>query len=115
MNKQSADCFDSEHQTKAIQLSDKLQQEKYYQEAQKDTETDNKTDDWKVKKIPFNCYICGLSEKCHFLGQKPPFAKHYIEFKEECFVMIDPFSPKELRCATNFLVLGGNPLFIHYR
>lgn len=60
-----------------------------------------------IKKIPFSCSICGISEKCHYLGTKPPFCKAFIEFEEECFVIIDPFTPRQSRTASNFLVIGG--------
>ena len=43
------------------------------------------------------CSICGLCEMCQYLGRKPPFTKHLLEFDEDVFVMIDPF--KVCPCA----------------
>jgi len=59
------------------------------------------------KKIQFQCSLCGLCEMCHYFGSKPPFVKKCLEFREECYVMLDPFSPYNPKKANNFLVLGA--------
>lgn len=59
------------------------------------------------KTVPFTCSVCGQSEKCHYLGTEPPFCKAFIQFHEQCFVIIDPFTPRQFRGVSNFLVLGG--------
>ena len=58
------------------------------------------------KPVPFQCAVCGLNEICHFYGKKPPFARGQIEFKEDTFVMMDPFSPRE-KGRPHFLTIGG--------
>ena len=50
-----------------------------------------KAEDYYEKTIQFECSICGLCEMCQYLGRKPPFTKHLLEFDEDVFVMIDPF------------------------
>ena len=50
-----------------------------------------KGEDYYEKTIQFECSICGLCEMCQYLGRKPPFTKHLLEFNEDVFVMIDPF------------------------
>lgn len=57
--------------------------------------------------VDFKCATCGLSEVCHYYGLKPPFAKRTVEFVEDTFVMLDPFSPRE-KGKANFLIIGGN-------
>jgi len=59
------------------------------------------------KTVAFQCFNCGLSEMCQFKGKDPPFVKKLVEFKEDCFVMVDPFSPRQTKGGSNFLVLGG--------
>ena len=58
------------------------------------------------KPVPFACAVCGLNEICHYYGRKPPFAKGHVEFKEDTFVMMDPFSPRE-KGRPHFLAIGG--------
>ena len=58
------------------------------------------------KPVPFRCAVCGLNEICHFYGKKPPFARGQVEFKEDTFVMMDPFSPRE-KGRPHFLTIGG--------
>ena len=56
-----------------------------------DKDDKKKREDYYEKTIQFECSICGLCEMCQYLGRKPPFTKHLLEFDEEVFVMIDPF------------------------
>ena len=58
------------------------------QDGEKD---DKKGEDYYEKTVQFECSICGLCEMCQYLGRKPPFTKHLLEFDEDVFVMIDPF------------------------
>jgi len=58
------------------------------------------------KPIPFKCSVCGLNELCHYFGRRPPFAKGQIEYVEDTFAMMDPFSPRE-KGRPNFLTIGG--------
>ena len=93
------------------------------QEGEKDAK---KGEDYYEKTIQFECSICGLCEMCQYLGRKPPFTKHLLEFDEDVFVMIDPFKvnqrttskitkklyrnlfqPRQSRWFSDFLVLGG--------
>jgi hypothetical protein len=57
--------------------------------------------------VDFNCFRCGMSEKVHYLGKEPPFAKKYVTFVEPTYVMMDPFVPR-LAGRANFLILGGH-------
>jgi len=74
---------------------------------EKEEEERKKRDEMFNKSVEFQCSFCGLSEMCHFKGKDPPFVKNLLEFTEDCFVMIDPFSPRQFKFANNFLVLGG--------
>ena len=47
------------------------------------------------KPIPFKCSICGLAEICHYYGRRPPFARGQIEYVEDTFCMMDPFTPRD--------------------
>ena len=67
----------------------------------------DKKDQFLEKKIQFQCSICGLCEMCHYFGSNPPFVKKCLEFSEECYVMLDPFSPYNPKTANSFLVLGS--------
>ena len=58
------------------------------QDGEKETK---KAEDYYEKTIQFECSICGLCEMCQYLGRKPPFTKHLLEFDEDVFVMLDPF------------------------
>jgi hypothetical protein len=68
---------------------------------------DDKWEDYYEKTIQFECSMCGLCEMCQYLGRKPPFTKHTLEFTEDVYVMIDPFKPRQSRFNSDFLVLGG--------
>ena len=59
------------------------------------------------KPVPFTCSVCGLNEICHYFGRRPPFARGHVEFKEDTFVMMDPFTPRE-KGRPHFLAIGGN-------
>lgn len=66
----------------------------------------------KIPKIQFKCANCPLNEACDYKGCKPPFAKK-IEFREECYVMQDPFSPPPGKLSDKanseyFMVLGAD-------
>ena len=102
---------------------------RYGGKEEQDGEKDDKKkgEDYYEKTIQFECNICGLCEMCQYLGRKPPFTKHLLEFDEEVFVMIDPFKvyqrtislknnekltrnlfqPRQSRWFSDFLVLGG--------
>jgi len=67
-----------------------------------------KTQEYLEKSVLFCCAVCALEEKCHYLGSKPKFVKNLVQFKEEAYLMIDPFSPCEPRMAKNFLLLGAD-------
>ena len=68
---------------------------------------EQRREDYYVKTIQFECRLCGLCEMCQYLGTKPPFTKNTLEFTEECYVMLDPFKPRQSRWNSDFLVLGG--------
>jgi len=70
-------------------------------------DTTKKEEDPFARTVDFSCAICGLSEKCHYWGKRPKFVKGLLEFKEDSYVLVDPFSPREIRLANNFLLLGG--------
>ena len=59
------------------------------------------------KKIQFQCSSCGLCEMCHYFGSSPPFVKKSLEFTEDCYVMLDPFTPYNPKSANSFIVLGA--------
>ena len=65
-----------------------------------DLKDDKKEQVWE-KTIQFQCSNCGLCEMCHYFGTSPPFVKKSLEFSEECYVMLDPFSPYNLKTANN--------------
>jgi len=67
-----------------------------------------KRDDFYEKLVEFTCYLCGLSEKCQYYGRKPKFVKNRAVFKDDSYVMVDPFQSRDLRTGTGFLLLGGN-------
>ena len=71
-----------------------------------DLKDDKKEQVWE-KTIQFQCSNCGLCEMCHYFGTSPPFIKKSLEFSEECYVMLDPFSPYNPKTANNFIVLGS--------
>jgi len=73
-----------------------------------DKTKDLKRNDYLDKTVEFQCKVCGLEEMCHYYGNKPKFTKNLVEFKEDAYVMVDPFSAQERRFGTNFLQLGGN-------
>ena len=82
------------------------------------------TEDQKKKKeedehklIPFNCSICKLTETCHYYGRRPPFARGQIEYVEDSFVMMDPFSPREKGASflLKFDLVKTNILCLMYR
>jgi hypothetical protein len=60
-----------------------------------------------ARTVEFCCALCGLSEKCHYFGRRPKFVKGLLELKEDSYVLVDPFSPRETRLANNVLLLGG--------
>eukprot|EP00088_Acartia_fossae_P042614 TRINITY_DN4479_c0_g1_i2.p1 TRINITY_DN4479_c0_g1~~TRINITY_DN4479_c0_g1_i2.p1 ORF type:complete len:149 (-),score=31.87 TRINITY_DN4479_c0_g1_i2:280-726(-) len=66
-----------------------------------------KKDDWNEKKVDFECKICNLKEKCHYYGKKPKFVKNLVEFKDDTYVLLDPFTPREQKSGSMFLILGG--------
>ena len=45
--------------------------------------------------IEFKCSICSLAEICHYFGKCPPFARGQIEYVDDSFVMMDPFTPRD--------------------
>lgn len=55
-----------------------------------------------IAKEKFQCSYCTLNENYVYYGRQPPFNSK-IKFKEECYIMKDPFSPSKY----NFLVLGS--------
>uniref|UniRef100_A0A914VQ66 Cysteine-rich DPF motif domain-containing protein 1 n=1 Tax=Plectus sambesii TaxID=2011161 RepID=A0A914VQ66_9BILA len=58
------------------------------------------------EKPVFSCCICGLVETCDYYGNTPPFTKP-IAFKENVYIMRDPFSPPGTKSSTSYLLLGG--------
>ena len=68
---------------------------------EKEDQKKKKKEEDEHKLIPFNCSICRLTETCHYYGRRPPFARGQIEYVEDSFVMMDPFSPRE-KGAFNF-------------
>ena len=61
----------------------------------KSKNTTEKTEEKDKKLIQFKCSICFLSEICHYYGRRPPFARGHIEYIEDSFVMMDPFTPRD--------------------
>ena len=68
---------------------------------------EEKWEDIFEKKIQFQCSSCGLCEMCHYFGSSPPFVKKSLEFTEDCYVMLDPFTPYNPKSANSFIVLGA--------
>ena len=68
---------------------------------------EEKREDIFEKKIQFQCSSCGLCEMCHYFGSSPPFVKKSLEFTEDCYVMLDPFTPYNPKSANSFILLGG--------
>ena len=68
---------------------------------------EEKREDIFEKKIQFQCSSCGLCEMCHYFGSSPPFVKKSLEFTEDCYVMLDPFTPYNPKSANSFIVLGA--------
>ena len=79
----------------------------------KDDLKDEKKDQHWEKTIQFQCSICGLCEMCHYFGRSPPFVKKALEFTEDCYVMLDPFSPYNPKTANHFIVLGAECSVCH--
>lgn len=52
----------------------------------------------------FTCVRCGLKEHYFYKGKKPPFTKK-ISFREDSYVMKDPFSPPN---KNQLLLLGSD-------
>jgi len=73
----------------------------------KDDDKDEKKEDMFEKKVQFQCELCGLCEMCQYKGRDPPFVRNLLQFSESCYVMVDPFSPRQAKFGNNFLVLGG--------
>ena len=57
--------------------------------------SDEKELDEERKLIEFKCSICNLAEICHYFGKCPPFARGQIEYVDDSFVMMDPFTPRD--------------------
>ena len=68
---------------------------------------EEKREDIFEKKIQFQCSSCGLCEMCHYFGSSTPFVKKSLEFTEDCYVMLDPFTPYNPKSANSFIVLGA--------
>jgi len=77
------------------------------EEKEREPLTEEKKEDIFEKKIQFQCSSCGLCELCHYFGSSPPFVRKSLEFSEECYVMLDPFTPYSPKSANSFIVLGG--------
>lgn len=62
-----------------------------------------------VKEKPlFTCSLCNLSENYDYYGTNPPFCKGII-FKEQSYIMKDPFSSSTNTAPSgNFILLGTN-------
>jgi len=67
--------------------------------------------------VQFTCSICHLNEACHYLGKTPPSHKKQLSFKEDTFVMRDPFTPRVVPIHSanrspwsgcNLLIIGGH-------
>lgn len=63
-------------------------------------------------KIEFKCEICSFSNRCHYKGNRPPFANK-IQLNEESYVMRDPFSPPPNAQSSKsnseyFIVIGAH-------
>lgn len=68
--------------------------------------SDEKVLDEERKSIEFKCSICNLAEICHYFGKCPPFARGQIEYVDDSFVMMDPFTPRD-KGRPHFLTIGG--------
>ncbi|KAM9313380.1 cysteine-rich DPF motif domain-containing protein 1 [Gastrophryne carolinensis] len=60
------------------------------------------TDDSHPPKGLFECQLCKLAVPYTYFGRKPPSTQSII-LLEECYVMVDPFTPDK----DKFLVLGS--------
>ena len=69
---------------------------------------EGRKDEFLEKTVPFTCKLCELSEMVHYHGRKPKFVKNLVEFNEDAYLMIDPFSARETRFGNNFLQVGGD-------
>ena len=58
------------------------------------------------EEVDFCCNLCKLQETCHHFGKRAPFVKKQLKFKEDTFVMRDPFVPRE-KGKPSFLIIGG--------
>lgn len=52
----------------------------------------------------FECYNCNLKEKYEYYGKTMPYNK-FINFKDNCYFIRDPFSPLDTR---QFLLFGSD-------
>ena len=64
------------------------------------------------ERIKFECSFCHQKELVDYFGKKPPFTRN-IEFQEDCYVMVDPFSPAPSRLTSKsyteyFVVMGAH-------
>jgi hypothetical protein len=90
-----------------------MEKEKFMEKLSEEERKEGTSEDAKREEDPFartvdfSCGLCGLSEKCHYLGKRPMFVKGLVEFKEDSYVLVDPFTPRETRLANSFLLLGG--------
>ncbi|XP_055380144.1 cysteine-rich DPF motif domain-containing protein 1 [Condylostylus longicornis] len=60
-------------------------------------------------KIQFSCYLCGMFEECHYKGKEPPFVSGSVKFREESYVIRDPFiapPPLGKSKAEYFIIIG---------
>ncbi|XP_068157449.1 cysteine-rich DPF motif domain-containing protein 1 [Drosophila tropicalis] len=75
------------------------------------SQPDNQTaeeDDERIAKIQFRCYACDMREMVHYYGREPPFALG-IEFREDTYVMRDPFQapPPRWQSKPEFFISLG--------
>ncbi|KAK5649132.1 hypothetical protein RI129_004024 [Pyrocoelia pectoralis] len=56
------------------------------------------------EKLYFSCTLCNLHERYDYFGKSPEFVHNY-KFKEDSYIIEDPFSPPK---RGEYLVLGSH-------
>ncbi|KAH8407155.1 hypothetical protein KR222_009557, partial [Zaprionus bogoriensis] len=71
------------------------------------TEVEEENDE-RVARIEFHCKSCDMRELVHYFGREPPFALG-VKFREESFVMRDPFQapPPRWQSKPEFYIALG--------
>jgi len=115
--KPSSGCIKSDREKYEPKSRDEVEKEMGGIGFDQAREEKKKAEEADQESVLFSCVRCGLNEMCHYLGRQPPSHKKKLNFKEDTFVMRDPFTPratlpgqsfnKSPWSGANILVIGG--------